>query len=131
MKTNIFENADVIHSYTRAEAIKDGELIDVTETAKEAGFRYPVAITRNLWYSHVEPNEKAKSYGQDVQGRLWDVLWMLRVAIRTRVGEHINYQVIFQNGPGNRNRHTVTLWSICGPGDDREPVITIMLPEDY
>ena len=131
MKTNIFENSDVISSYTRAQAIQDGELIDVTETAKEAGFRYPVAITRNLWYSHVEPNEKAKLYGQDVQGRLWDVLWMFKVAILRSSGEHVTYQLIFQNGPGNRNRHNVTLWAICGPGDDMEPVITIMLPEDY
>jgi len=123
---------EVIHAYTRAQAIQDGELIDVTTTAQEAGFKYPVAVTRNLWGAWIEPNEKAKSYGQDFKGRLWDVLWLLRVAIRRGGGgEHITYQVLFQNGPGNRNRQTVTLWAICGPGDDGEPVITIMLPEDY
>ena len=123
---------EVIHAYTRTQAIEDGELIDVSEVAREAGFKFPVAVTRNLWASWIEPDEKAKTYGQDVQGRLWDVLWMLLVAIRrSGDGEHITYQVLFQNGPGNRTRHTVTLWAICGPGDNAEPVITIMLPEDY
>ncbi len=31
-----------IHTYGRAEAIEDGILVDVTETAREAGFSIPV-----------------------------------------------------------------------------------------
>ena len=34
----MFENADLIHRYTRADAIADGVLIDVSATAREAGF---------------------------------------------------------------------------------------------
>ena len=41
----MFENADLIHRYTRAEAIADGVLIDVSAVAREAGIRYPVALT--------------------------------------------------------------------------------------
>ena len=40
---------EVIYAYTRAEAIADGVLIDVTETAKEVGFRLPVALTAAAW----------------------------------------------------------------------------------
>ena len=40
----MFESFDFIHRYTRAEAIRDGVLIDVSATAREAGFRYPVAL---------------------------------------------------------------------------------------
>ena len=40
-----FDDAPVVHRYTRADAIRDGMLIDVTETAREAGFKIPVAIT--------------------------------------------------------------------------------------
>src|SRR4051794_4558851 len=36
---------EVIFAYTRADALADGVLIDVTDTAKEAGFRIPVAVT--------------------------------------------------------------------------------------
>ena len=77
------------------------------------------------------PDDRAKSCGQYFQGRLWDVLWLLRCEAKRSGGEHIKYQVIFQNGPGSKYRDTVMLWAICGPGDDAEPVITIMLPEDY
>lgn len=129
----IFDNAEVISSYSRAQAIEDGQLVDVTGTAKEAGFKYPVAVTQNLLARWIIPDEKAKRYGQETQGRLWDVLWMLRVASRTQQGksDFIEYRVIFQDGPGQRNKHTVKLWAKCDGGDDGEPVITIMLPEDY
>lgn len=39
----------VIYSYTRAEAIADHVLIDVSETAWEAGFKWPVALTHAVW----------------------------------------------------------------------------------
>jgi hypothetical protein len=41
----MFENADLIHRYTRANALHDGVLIGVSETAREAGIRRPVALT--------------------------------------------------------------------------------------
>ena len=123
----------IIYSYTRQQAIEDGTFVDVTQTAKEAGFRWPVAVTRNVWDSLIVPTEKAKSYGQDLQGRLWDVLWMLRLAIRrAEPGERlVVYDVIFQNGPGTRNRKTVTLWAVTEDAGDGSPAITVMLPEDY
>jgi hypothetical protein len=43
----MFENADLIHAYTRANAIADGTLIDVSEVTREAGFRFPVALPRS------------------------------------------------------------------------------------
>jgi hypothetical protein len=43
----MFESADLIHRYTRAEAIRDSVLIDVSPVAREAGIRYPVALTRS------------------------------------------------------------------------------------
>ena len=39
----MFENADLIHRYSRADALRDGVLIDVSPTAREAGIRYPSA----------------------------------------------------------------------------------------
>jgi hypothetical protein len=40
---------DLISAYSRSEALADGLLVDVTETAREAGFLYPVALTRAAW----------------------------------------------------------------------------------
>jgi hypothetical protein len=66
---------------------------------------------------------------QDEAGRLWDVVSMLRFAIaRGRGGAEIRYQLRVRND--NRRPRLVTLKSICGPGDEAEPVITIMLPEE-
>src|SRR5262249_40620714 len=43
------DNDDLIHRYTRAQAIADGALIDVSSTAREAGIHYPVALTAAVW----------------------------------------------------------------------------------
>ena len=39
----------VLSVYTRAQAIEDGILVDVSDTAREAGFKIPVAVTRSVW----------------------------------------------------------------------------------
>jgi len=35
----MFDNADLIYRYSRADALRDGVLIDVSDTAREAGIR--------------------------------------------------------------------------------------------
>jgi hypothetical protein len=40
---------EVIHVHTRADAIADGMLVDVSAVAREAGIRFPVALTRAIW----------------------------------------------------------------------------------
>ena len=42
----LFTQEDIIYTYTRAQAIEDGYIVDVSEVASEAGFRWPVAVTR-------------------------------------------------------------------------------------
>jgi hypothetical protein len=69
----MLESADMIHRYTRAEALADGVLIDVSRTAREAGFKYPVALTRAVWERCVAVPPGVLC--QDESGRLWDVLW--------------------------------------------------------
>jgi hypothetical protein len=75
----MFEDADVIYSYSRAQAIEDGVLVDVSETAREAGIRFPVAVTAAVWAEYVAVPDAVEA--QDEAGRLWDVLWMTRCAI--------------------------------------------------
>lgn len=40
---------NVISTYTRAQAIEDGVLVDPGSMAKEAGFKLPVALTADAW----------------------------------------------------------------------------------
>ena len=128
MKTkNFWEDAEIISTYTRKQGIEDGVLIDVTEIAKEAGIKYPVAVTQNLWSSWVEVPEGLEGL-QDETGRLWDVLYMLSIAARKATGPDLTYSVLFQTK--ERKMEKVELIAVCGPGDNAEPVITIMLPGD-
>ena len=129
--TDIF--GPVISSYTRAQAIDDGELIDVSETAREAGITFPVAITREVHARYVQVPEGVVC--QDEAGRLWDILWMLLCAIRRDRSNDpttIRYRLYVRNSKRQRldRRDLVELKAVCGPGDDAEPVITIMLPEE-
>ncbi len=118
---------DIIFSYTRAQAIDDGVLVDVSELAREAGFRFPVALTRAVWCQCVEVTEKDDC--QDETGRLWDILNVLRFSIRSAKDEQVLYfdVLVAKDGkPAKPHR----LKSHCGPGDNAEPVITIMLPDE-
>lgn len=121
-----------IHTYTRAQAIADGVLVDVSDRVREAGFRIPVAMTRAVWEDCVawsDADNQRQTY-QDESGRLWDVLWMCSRAAR-RGGREIRFQLyrIRRGGCGIRPR-LVTLKAICGSGDQGEPVVTIMLPDE-
>ena len=58
-ETNDSLFGDVIYQYTRAQAIEDGMLIDVTETAREAGITIPTALTAAVWERCVTVPEKA------------------------------------------------------------------------
>ena len=129
----MFQDVEVISSYTRAQAIADGVLVDVSTTAKEAGFRYPVAITATAFNSYVVPDILAANYGNCVEGRLWDTLSMLRYAIAKESGSTILFSVLFamgkQTGRGCYQKE-VQLKAICSPGDTMDPTITILLPKE-
>lgn len=116
----------LISAYTRADALFDGQLIDMSTLAREAGFRWPVAVTAALWDGYIKP--PAHLDGQSWEGRAWDVLSVLRLTIR-RAGDtsELRFAVLFKLDE-NKPLERVILTSHCGPGDDMEPVITIMLP---
>jgi hypothetical protein len=125
----MFENADLIHRYTRAEAIRDGVLIDVSATAREAGFKFPVALTAAVWSKCVAV--PAGVLCQDEAGRLWDVLSMLRFAIRgSKDARELRFAVHVRNDNRDRTPPLVRLKALCGPGDQGEPVVTVMMPEE-
>jgi len=128
---NPFEDAPVIFSYTRAQAIEDGVLVDLTEWARETGFRIPVACTAAVWHGYIVPPAGTDKLGQSERGRGHDLLWMLYVAIKAKKeakGDHILYKVLFLQAPGKTEE--VTLKAHFGPGDDGKPVVTIMKPSE-
>ena len=114
-------NDNIIFAYTWDNAIEDGTFVRIPENlSKEAGFKYPMAVTSNLYNSHIATAKPPQS----INGRLWDVLNMLRMNLKS------DSMIEFTVKLGTK---VVKLWATCEgrSPDNPEPVITIMLPEDY
>jgi hypothetical protein len=133
----MFDDAPIVYAYTRAQALEDGFLVDVSKDAAEGGFTIPVAMSREAWADTVQWDDnvdKRKPFtGNDERGRLWDVITMARHAALKAGGDDLVAFTVLRipaEGRGTTAK-PVTLWMQIGPGDDGSPVITIMRPEDY
>lgn len=123
------QECDVVFSYGRGQAIADGVLRDVTAMAMDAGFRYPVALTVGAWVDCVAWRSGGDGSGQSESGRLWEVLHMARLAFRRAAGRTVLFTLLVVPRRGtSRNPQPVGLKMVVGPGDELEPVITILLP---
>ena len=132
---NAIAFAPAIDACTRAQAIEDGTLVDVSDTAREAGFTIPLAIARAVWDRLVALPEGCRGF-QDERGRLWDVIWMARHdALRASDSDRVTMCVLVRdirkdlrdsNRPPRKHFPIVAI----GAGDEGQPAITIMSPED-
>lgn len=137
----------VIYAYTRRQAIEGGVLVQLSgpdyqgdqwmpRMVAEAGIKFPVAMTVEVFGDCVSPigDSVTLAQCQDIEGRLWDVLWMLAQAARRNSGAEMLFSVyVVSNVPNTtagRNRtprpKRVTLKAVIGPDDDGSPCITIM-----
>jgi hypothetical protein len=104
-------------------------LIDVSQTAREAGIRYPAALTHAVWERCVAVPDGVRC--QDEAGRLWDVVYLLRVTIgQSDGGPVVRFGVHVRNDNRERTPPLVRLKTICGSGDHGEPVITVLMPNE-
>lgn len=128
----MFTNDDIIHAYTRAQAIADGVLVDITEQSKAFGFKVPMAMTEAAYRQVVEWTDHDKQgLGQTSEGRLGDVLIMALGAARSTQGDRAPFQVLAV--PRDRGAEKPRLFDLVlhiGPGDHGEPVLTVMLPDE-
>jgi hypothetical protein len=101
----------------------------VSTVAKEAGFKFPVFVTRGVWEKYVRVPDGVTD--QDEAGRLWYILNLLRFQIRkSEGGDILHFHLHVRNDNRRGTPPLVTLKSICGPLDidDPAPSITILLP---
>lgn len=117
---------EVIYSHTRAQAIADGELVDVTEQVRYALRDIPhVVLTRSV-YAEVDESASGEPCGRLEETLLsivaagWDAVLGRLPVDEIRSGDE----------PGDRMSFHATLnseYSVhYGPGDDATPVLTIM-----
>lgn len=135
--TDFWADAEIVYTYTREQALADGVLIDMGDLAREAGFRFPVAMTAAAHADTVawtEADTKAKPRScQDETGRAWDVLMLARHAAgqaSARGTDRAVFQVSRVPRPGCGRTRLVTLLLHIGPGDTAAPVLTISFPEE-
>ena len=127
---------DIISTYTRAQAIEDGVLIDVSSIAKESGFNeWPVSMTAGAWADCVawsDTDSQTQVY-QDQSGRLYDVIFMAfqAICLSREVGDRLLFRLYRVPRDGRSTEaELTTLKLIVGPGDSGEPVITILLIDE-
>ncbi len=119
---------ELISSYSRSRAIEDGVLIDLSrnfaDLTKNAGFKIPVACTDHLWQTI---QEGLTAVGQDLNGRIWDVLYMAVRAFKNfKEDKHlVPFEVLMKNTEGHLK--LLCLWLVFNEAEG----FTIMHPEDY
>ena len=105
--------------YTRAQALADGVLHDVTRIANEVGLPAQSAFTRSVmeWIGGADDPEFA--------GTAYQVLWMTLGALWRHVrARRFSFGML-------RDGYTMTFTVDLSDGDDGEPVLTIGFPQDF
>lgn len=128
-------NADTaeIDAYSRAQALEDGALVDVTATARLVGFTVPVAVTKAVWENCIawEREDSEKQIQQDQSARTWDVLWNCVCEARENLNSSSFIFEVHRIPRGDGfTPLPVKLKANYGPGDTPAPVITIMQPDE-
>lgn len=111
----------------RAQAIEVGDLVDVSTVARQAGFPYPMALTRAVWATLANIPGQLESV-EDVDRRLWDMVWTSRAAALQ--GPNTIYTMNINRVEAGQALRPLQLKFGFGPGDQGEPVVTIMLPDE-
>jgi hypothetical protein len=115
--------------------------------------KWPLAMTATAFHRYVWPIDEEANLppDQSLEGRFWDVVWMFHAAVKGAVPArridpcnllfdfycivadpalwpNEKLDPIARTGPAGMR--LVTLKAVSGPGDDGEPVMTFMLPDE-
>ncbi len=128
LQSEPFEFEIVSHT-SRAAALEDGDLIDITYAAKEVGIQLPVAISREAWNLCVAMTPATRESRHTQARRLHDVVSMLLWAMRRSApGRDIAFEV--RCVTTNLRETCIPLRANVTYGDYAEPVMTLVLPEE-
>ena len=141
MSGDLWTDADVIHVYSRAQAIEDGNLVDVSQLAMQYGFRFPLAMTRGVWEDCVawtDADQAGYAMEQNESIRLDTLLQYAYMEIKRhkREDEGNALELFFavcrlpRDPVNSREPLRQDLKIHSGPGDNGMPVLTVMFPEE-
>ncbi len=134
---------NVIYTYSTKQAVEDGVLVKVDQKiSSEAGIKYPVYLTRAVYDKYVCVPKGLEGL-QDVDGRLWDLLYMFTLQAKKSAGGVLIFTFISQHPSfdwekhesrvfGDSNSRNVSLRAECRAQDfdDPSPAIFIMKPDE-
>ena len=136
-----WDDAEIIYVYSRAQAIEDGVLVDVSKQAENMGFRFPVAMTATVWEDCVawtDADQDGYRLEHNETIRLENLLQYAYEEIKRHKREdendvlelHFTVCRLPRNPLNGREPLRADLKIHVGPGDDAEPVLTIMFPDE-
>lgn len=121
-----FEGAEIIHSYSRAEAIEDGVLIDVSKEAAEVGITLHTTVTPGVW-AELIGNPKWEEWGTEEE------------RLKRLLSDACSELEKAENGTAFFCIRMIDMGAIAGEihfraqrgaGDKLEPVLTVMLSHE-
>ena len=115
----------LIASYTRADAIADGQLVEIDRSVlQEAGVCLPAVLSAPL-LAALEPTLEDEKRGQSLQGRLWDMLMVFRAGAKNSEANRLEFALVLATEEGFVQQQVV---AVCGPDDEGNPCLTFMTP---
>lgn len=123
------EDGPVIFNYTRAQAIEQGSLIDVSKDALACGIILPIAVTKAVWKKCIallgeEVSSKERNRIRYVLGDLFLVLPGWRETPQPKCFFSTTLP------DDQKGFFVIRLKACCLTDDNGEPVLTVMLPEE-
>jgi hypothetical protein len=110
-----------IYSYSRAQAIEDGVLVDLSQfEVIRMHWKINLCCTAAVWELI---DDAVENHGKDCAGVLHDLSHMAKLAIGKTPGDTLHFQCIVGSALRSFKLH-------CGPGDTPVPVLTLMLPNE-
>lgn len=121
------------YSGSRADAIANGELVDVTKVGQQVGFKWPLAMTKVAWENLVAWTDKdsERQVFQSERARLFTVLNECADTVRMRGPKSDRMRFRFGRVPRDgksKRAHEVVVQLLAHPGDAGEPTLTIRIP---
>ena len=122
---------EAISCYTRAEAFNDGVLVDLMQgelgQVSRQHYKYRIACTLGV-FTLIRKAVEHPDWGNDYCGVLHDILTMSKSTYAQKLDRSTVLFDVRITGTGSKCTHSLKL--VVGPGNDMEPVITIMLPDE-
>jgi len=111
------------------QAIESGSLIDVTPSARQLGFSFPVTVTKPLWEVGIAPISTMTQ--EEQSGRLRDVLMALRLRLATQptVSPLIDFPALLAIPP-NSVPQPIPLFALVQPDENNRATVTLLLPNE-